>query len=281
MRYFNFSESRLLTWLLIFTSAATAYAGRVVHEDIFSPSMNLNSACIVILPESYDSTLQNYPVLYLLHGYGGNQDSWLKLKPELTAAADEHQFIIVCPDGGFRSWYLDSPIDPKMRYETYMIQELLPWIDEHYRTKSDRLHRAITGLSMGGHGGLYLATRHTDLFGAAGSMSGGVDIRQYTASWDLKEKILGDTICCKQNWEDHTVINVVDALKNGDLKLMIDCGVDDFFIDVNRDLHAKLLKLGIDHDYIERPGKHDSAYWFDSVDYQMLFFEKFFKSSTP
>lgn len=257
------------------------HAGRIITSEVFSESLRAKSACMVILPDDYDSSLISYPVLYLLHGYGGNEQSWIKLKPELTAAADEHHFIIVCPDGGYRSWYLDSPIDSTMRYETFIIRELIPWIDKNYRTKADRAHRAITGLSMGGHGGLYLSTRHTDLFGAAGSMSGGVDIRQYTASWDLKEKILGDTLCCKQNWEEHTVINVIEKLKDGELKLMIDCGVDDFFIEVNRNLHEKLLKMGVQHDYVERPGKHDSAYWFDSVDYQLLFFRKFFESSTP
>ncbi|MBX7052081.1 MAG: esterase family protein [Flavobacteriales bacterium] len=281
MRINPFNWKIELALALALLMSVPLLAGKVVRSEVFSESMKLKSACVVILPDSYDSTHQNYPVLYLLHGYGGNEESWLKLKPGLTNSADLNQLIIVCPDGGYRSWYLDSPIDSTMKYETFLIEELIPWIDKSYRTKPDRNHRAITGLSMGGHGALYLSVRHPELFGAAGSMSGGVDIRQYTASWDLKEKVLGDTICCKQNWEDHTVMNVVENLRNGQIKLMIDCGVDDFFIGVNRNLHEKLLKMGVDHDYIERPGKHDSAYWFDSVDFQMLFFRKFFESSTP
>jgi S-formylglutathione hydrolase FrmB len=61
---------------------------------------------------------------------------------------------------------------------------------------------------------------------------------------------------------------------------MIDCGVDDFFLDVNRALHARLLQLNINHDYIERPGAHDHPYWNNSIDYQILFFKKFFTSKS-
>ena len=93
--------------------------------------------------------------------------------------------IIVCPDGGFGSWYWDSPVDAGSQYETYVSNELVTWIDSKYKTIKTRKGRAITGLSMGGQGALYLAFRHQDIFGAAGSMSGGVDIRPFpeTGIW--------------------------------------------------------------------------------------------------
>ena len=68
----------------------------------------------------------------------------------------------------------------------------------------------------------------------------------------------------------------MDNLKNGELKIIFDCGLDDFFLEVNRNLHKKLMDRKIDHDYIERPGGHNVAYWHNSIDYQVLFFEKFF-----
>ncbi|HEU4574877.1 MAG TPA: esterase family protein, partial [Chitinophagaceae bacterium] len=84
--------------------------------------------------------------------------------------------------------------------------------------------------------------------------------------------------CCKQNWEDNTVINVADNLHPGDLKIIVDCGVDDFFLQVNRALHQKLLAMKIDHDYTERPGAHNAAYWKNSINYQLLFFDDYFKN---
>lgn len=253
-----------------------AFAGHVDTVDVYSPSMHKQTKCVVITPESYTDSPRKFPVLYLLHGYGGDYTSWLKLDPDLAATSDRLAMIIVCPDGGYRSWYIDSPVDSTMKYETYIVGEIVPFIDSVYHTMPDKKHRAITGLSMGGHGGLFLGFRHTDLFGAAGSTSGGLDIRQFTSSWELKEKILGDTICCKQNWEDYTVINVLDELPLNALEIIIDCGTEDFFIDVNRSMHQKMLSLGVAHDYIERPGKHDSSYWRNSIEYQLLFFSRFF-----
>ncbi|MEZ7499569.1 alpha/beta hydrolase-fold protein [Flavobacterium sp. Arc3] len=131
---------------------------------------------------------------------------------------------------------------------------------------------------MGGHGALYLALKHQDLYGAAGSMSGGVDIRPFSENWDIKKRI-GSITDFPENWEKNTVINMLDLAKSNKLKLIIDCGVDDFFIDVNRNLHDKMLSLKIDHDYIERPGKHNIEYWENSLKFQLLFFHNFFNET--
>ncbi|WP_242499227.1 alpha/beta hydrolase family protein [Flavobacterium sp. 140616W15] len=80
----------------------------------------------------------------------------------------------------------DSPIDTTFKYETYVIDELVPFIDKNYKTITSREGRAISGLSMGGHGALYLSFKHQEVFGAAGSMSGGVDFRPFPEKWDIK-----------------------------------------------------------------------------------------------
>lgn len=270
----------LLIVAVMATLSYNAKAGLVDTIVTYSKAMDKEIKAVIILPESYADTTKSFPVVYLLHGYSGAYNHWVYMAPQMKQLVDEYQMIIVCPDGGYRSWYIDSPIDSSIKYETYTIKELIPQIDERYRTKTERWNRAISGLSMGGHGGLFLGVRHRDIFGAAGSMSGGVDLRQYTASWDLKQRILGDTVCCKQNWETHSVINVINDLKNGELNMIIDCGVDDFFISVNRALNQKLLKLKIAHDYIERPGAHNAEYWRNSVDYQLLYFHKYFVTHT-
>src|SRR3546814_3321287 len=96
-------------------------------------------------------------------------------------------------------------------------------MDHHYKTVADRKGRAITGLSMGGHGALYLAFRHQDVFGAAGSMSGGVDIRPFPGNWGLSTR-LGTYAEQPENWEKNTIVNLVHLLAPGKLALIIDCG---------------------------------------------------------
>lgn len=230
---------------------------------------------VVILPKSYAEGNTRYPVVYLLHGCGGNYASWITIKPELPQLASQYNLIIVCPDGLINSWYWNSPLNKDMQFEDYISDEVIRYIDSHYRTIADRSARAISGLSMGGHGAMWNAIRHRNVFGAAGSISGGLDIRPFPTNWKMQNQ-LGEFAANKKRWDEHTVINLIPSLKDGDLAIIIDCGVDDFFLEVNRRAHQSLLDHNIKHDYIERPGAHNNAYWNNSIDYQLLFFHKFF-----
>lgn len=229
---------------------------------------------IVIMPQSYAEGDTRYPVVYLLHGYGDNYTCWINIKPELPRLASQYNFIIVCPDGQ-NSWYWNSPLNKDMQFEDYISDELVGYIDSHYRTVADRGARAITGLSMGGHGAMWNAIRHRDVFGAAGSTSGGLDIRPFPTKWEMKNQ-LGEFASNKKRWDEYTVINLIPSLKDGDLAIIIDCGLGDFFLEVNRRVHQSLVAHNIKHDYIERPGVHNHIYWNNSIDYQLLFFHKFF-----
>lgn len=250
------------------------YAAKVDTVETYSPSMKKSIKAVVILPDAYSSD-KEFPVVYLLHGYSGNYSNWINKVPQLRDYADQYKMIIVCPDGNYGSWYMDSPADPAWKYETYASHELINWIDKNYKTIKDRSGRGITGLSMGGHGAFYLAFRHQDVFGAAGSMSGGVDIRPFPKNWDLAKR-LGTYAEFPQRWEQHTVINLTHLLTPNSLALIFDCGTDDFFYDVNQKLHEKMLYYNIPHDYIVRPGRHDWKYWENAVGYQLLFMHKFF-----
>jgi len=141
---------------------------------------------------------------------------------------------------------------------------LVNYIDEHYSTIKDRKGRAITGLSMGGYGALYLAFRHQDVYGAVGSMSGGVDIRPFPLNWDLSKR-LGSYAEHPENWEKNTDINLLYLLTPGSLAITFDCGTEDFFYGVNRALHEKLLERNIRHDFTTRPGGHTWEYWANSI----------------
>lgn len=252
-----------------------SYGGKVDTIQVYSNSMQKNIPVVVILPDSYSET-KTYPVVFLLHGYSGNYAQWITQAPQIKQEADVYDFIIVCPDGGYSSWYLDSPADSTSRYETFISKELVNYIDKNYSTHKNRDYRAISGLSMGGHGALYLSVRNKDVYGAAGSIAGGVDIRPFPTRWDML-RVFGDTTCCFDNWNAHTVINVIKDLKPGELSLIIDCGYDDFFFQVNRNLHNQLVEDKIPHDYIERPGAHNKEYWKNSISYQLLYFYKFFQ----
>ncbi|HEY6901113.1 MAG TPA: alpha/beta hydrolase family protein [Puia sp.] len=269
---------KLLPLFLLLT--LQSFAARVDTILVHSTSMNKEVKCLIIQPTvaAGSNTTPRYPALYLLHGWAGNHAQWIKTAPQLQQEADQFGSLIICPDGGYDSWYFDSPLDSTVRYETFMTKELLPYIDSHYPTIPDRAHRAITGLSMGGHGALFLSIRHKELFGAAGATSGGVDLRPFPESWNIK-KDLGTITEHPENWEKYSDITVADQLRNGELKIIFDCGTSDVFSAVNRQFHQKLLDKKIDHDYIERPGGHNGAYWKNSIDYQVLFFSKFFNAS--
>ena len=243
-----------LLLILVFFSAKAA---KIDTIQVFSASMNKNIKTCVIVPDGYKKSKKKFPVVYLLHGYSGNYATWVKSFKDVGKQVDQYGFIAIGVDGNYSRWYFDSPIDPAFKYETYVINELVPFIDKKYKTVATREARAITGLSMGGHGALYLSFKHQDVFGAAGSMSGGVDFRPFPEKWDIKKR-LGAITEFPENWDKNTVTNMLDLVKNSHLKLIIDCGVDDFFIDVNRELNKKMLALKINHDYIERPGQHNT-----------------------
>lgn len=259
--------------LLIFACFGLfAQAARIDTVAVRSACMERDIPALVVVPEA--AAEFRLPVLYLLHGYGGSQTAWQEIT-DLRPLAERHAMIIVCPDGE-NSWYWDSPVNPASRFETFVAEELPQWIDARYPTLADREGRAVAGLSMGGHGALWLAIRHRGTFGAAGSMSGGVDIRPFPDNWEMKRQ-LGERDAHPEVWDAHTVINQVDSLHDGDLALIFDCGYDDFFFEVNTALHEKLRALGIGHDFTVRPGAHNAAYWANSLPYQMLFFERFFQ----
>lgn len=260
---------------LLYVSAYAQQAG-VYPTPVHSESMNKDVDNLIILPADYQENAgKEYPVLFLLHGYGGNYKTWLGIKPELPKIATEKEMIIVCPDGK-NSWYWDSPVNPSIKYETYVSKELISYIDKNFRTRKSPKGRAIAGLSMGGHGALWLAFRHPDVFGACGSMSGGVDIRPFPNNWEMS-KSLGDYKDNPQRWNEYTVINLLPRIKPGTLSIIFDCGTEDFFYKVNEELHKQMLYYNIPHDYLSRPGAHNSNYWNNAINYQLVFFDNFFK----
>ncbi|MBN1422886.1 MAG: 1,4-beta-xylanase [Planctomycetes bacterium] len=133
----------------------------------------------VRLPDGYSAGDARYPVIYFLHGAGGNENSDAAGFSGLVARLEERKkappAICVFPNGGM-SGYRDRP-DAKIMGETMIVGELIPRIDRLYRTRADREGRVIAGFSMGGGGAIRLALKHPDLFSAAGSWAAALGSR--------------------------------------------------------------------------------------------------------
>ena len=273
-------------FVLSFISVST-FGAKVDTLTISSANMNRTLRAAVVLPETYrKARKQAFPVLYLLHGGSGSFRDWLIKTPDKTLLhrlADQYNLIIVTPDGDPTSYYFDSPLLKGSQFETFIAQELIDKIDNTYRTVRDRKGRIIAGLSMGGHGAMFISSRHPDLYAAAGSMSGVMNIN--TATWKVPAdfaksraenfaNLLGPPAPGDALYPGYTMVTLADKLKANGLPLIFDIGVDDFLIEGNRDLHRQLVENKTPHDYTERPGAHTWEYWQNALPYQMLFFNK-------
>ena len=234
-------------------------ANEIYQKDLTvrSEIMNTSVKYSIYLPESYDGT-KKYPVLYMLHGYGGNNNDWLQDNTgsiwagggTMPAYAREYarktgkELIIVAPDGG-NNFYLDG-FNGGPKYMSFFFQEFIPYIESTYAIKAEKNSRAIGGLSMGGYGSLYYGTLHPEMFcyvyacsAAISAGMAGADpaqlISQAVSAGKLKE-MPGFTL--EIGTEDTTVLP----------------STNDQFVNT-------LAGYGIPFEYITRPGGHDWPFW--------------------
>ncbi len=281
-------KKRFFLVSIVLLLANFTFAAKVDTLQIASKAMNKTYNAAVVTPNSYAKGKTNYPVLYLLHGAYGHFRDWLKSTPNenlVTDLADQYNIIIVMPEGETFSFYIDSPVNKESQFETFITQEVIQKVDATYRTIASKNGRVITGLSMGGHGALYLSSKHPELFCAAGSMSGAVDMNMMLNPDNLERTktlltpILGAEVLSPDAYKRYAVIDKVDLLKANKMPLIIDCGVDDFLIETNRELHRRLVYNKVPHDYTERPGAHTWEYWDNALPYHILFFSKILKAN--
>ena len=154
---------KLLRHLLLASIAAllpaTAAAFSVDTISVSEPRLLDNPMpALVAVPDAAADTSLRFPTVYLLHGYGGDHTNWLAKQPRIGELADRYGIVVVTPGAG-NTWYFDAPGKPGQQVETFFIEALVPYIDANYPTIDSRAKRAISGLSMGGHGALRMATR--------------------------------------------------------------------------------------------------------------------------
>jgi S-formylglutathione hydrolase FrmB len=270
----------LRLWLVLFV-ALSVQAQKVTTSRV--QTIALKSALVgtvlpydVVLPPGYDNAGQreNYPVLYLLHGLGGQHDNWIT-KTRLLSYATQYRMIVVTPEGN-DGWYTDSATIASDKYETYVLQELIPDVERRFRTIKSRQGRAIAGLSMGGYGALKFGLKHPETFIFAGSMSGAFDpaARNETNpgfAWGfLRPSILkvfgpeGSPVRTSNNL--HQLFRDLPTDRISSLPyLYFDCGTEDGFLPTNRELATILLERKIPHEYRQLSGTHGWDYWDQQV----------------
>lgn len=243
----------------------------------------------VYLPESYDAGAQkhpqsHYPVLYFLHGLGGNEQQlfdnggWTLLD-DLWKRHKIGEFLIAAPDGA-RTFYINSA-DEKVRYSNFFLQEFIPYIETKYRAAKGRSSRAISGVSMGGYGALHFSFSHPELFSAVSAQSPALitespkEIDESIRAGAPLAKVLADVFGSPINvrhWRENDPL--VLSRKNAELlrKLAIyfNCGQEDNygFEKGTAVLDKELQEEGVKHEYRSYPGDHSLEYFlahFDEV----------------
>lgn len=204
--------------LLLIGMISMAYTEK--NEKVYSKSLNKDMDVTLTLPSSYEKG-KDYPVIYTLNGWSGNNRNFPD-KMNIGELSDKYDIIYVSPDGGYDTWYISN--------ENFISNELIKYIDGKYKTDKKREKRAITGLSMGGFGAFYLGIKHKDIFGNIGSMSGGVNPQEYKYNWGIMKTI-------NSNWEDYNIKDIAHSLLGSKTNIIFDCGISDFFIEPNRELH--------------------------------------------
>jgi len=153
--------------------------GREIDLQVTTTAVSGQHEVRILLPEGYDDhPTAHYPVLYLFHGALAGPSSWTDAPGQAGAITDPYPVITVIPDGGLKGWFLNwkscATICPQ-NWETFHLDQLVPWVDANLRTITDRTGRAVAGLSMGGFGSIHYAQDRPDLFSYAASYSGALD----------------------------------------------------------------------------------------------------------
>jgi S-formylglutathione hydrolase FrmB len=270
-----------LSILLIFSvfQQLNAQQGTVVSNQVIkSAILKQGMKCNIYLPLGYQSSQKRYPVLYLLHGHGGNETDWVKvgkadsIANKLMISKAIPEMIIVMPDG--RNDYYLNTFDGKFKYEDYFIKELVPFVDSTYRTKPERASRALAGLSMGGYGAALYSLKHADMFSIGAGLSSA--IRTDAAMVALEDSLYDSRFEGKlglklrgQNkvndyYQKNSILKLMETMPETTLKATrwyFDCGDDDFLIEGSCTLHILMNKRKIPHEFRVRDGAHDWTYW--------------------
>jgi enterochelin esterase family protein len=268
-----------LLFLVLLAAVSARSQERADCRAFHSALLHSSVRYCVYLPASYsaaDAKTRKYPVLYLLHGLGGNEQS-IALDGEWNSLQDLRrqnmvgEFMVVAPDGG-DTFYINSR-DGKNPYSDFFLREFVPFVEHSYRVRTERAARGITGFSMGGYGAIRMAFAHPELFGSVSAHSGaltrslpkvlGAGGSSGNLAAQLLASVFGDPIDQKF-WDLNSPFlltrkNAAELLK---MKIYFDCGTEDSygFYRGATELHEELDSLKIPHEFHLYPGRHSVSY---------------------
>jgi putative tributyrin esterase len=251
-----------------FLLESNLWAQPVVRVDSFyMPSLGRTKKLSIVVPERYDAA-NRYPVLYLLHGFGGDNGDWL-MRTKLAEYVRDVPLIVVMPDGE-NSWYVNSTMESNDRFEDYLVRDIPHYVQKLYSIDSTR--QAIAGLSMGGYGALMLALKHPSRFRFAGSLSGAITFpRGMNDTSRPAERALFPSLWRAFGEKPNASRNAHDIFllyrqvpKDSLPYIYMVVGIQDgyrSFLPAHRAFTDLLRTYGAAYEYHETPGAHNWQYW--------------------
>ena len=254
-----------------------ASAGKVVTDSLRSSALGKYVKCNVYLPDGFNAQGKTFPVIYLLHGLTDTYTAWMEkgnMKPvvdELITSGESLPVVIVMPDAGG-----PNPVDtwngyfnvPGRNYEDFFFQELIPWAESKYKAGGSKGRRAIMGLSMGGGGSTVYCQRHPDMFSSCFAMSAWLD-EDMIGQKPSKE---GDRLyAVRKSVHEHSALDFMENADQATLEKLrslawfIDCGDDDFLLDLNVKFYQLMRDKKVPAQLRVRNGIHNWEYWHYSI----------------
>lgn len=261
MKRFLFFSFNLL--ICVYVSAQS----KILRDSIYSETLNTYKHFSVYLPKDFDKNDKTFPVLYMLHGAGGNHTNWAqsgKLKETTDNAVNAGtalQMVIVMPDA--------SGQDEKNKnmgyfnvkgwnYEDFFFAEFMPFVEKKYKIKSAKKYRSIGGLSMGGCGSIVYAQHKSEVFGSVCALSprvqGAPDNDKYTNEY-IQSLLHNEAVGFVEKASEQQIA----MLKT--IRWYVDCGDDDYLAEGNVNFYLAMKKNNIAIEYRMRNGSHTWLYW--------------------
>lgn len=250
------------------------------YETFHSAVIGSNVSYLVWMPPGYEQEQKRYPVIYWLHGMGGNQRAGATMfVPRVEAAIQEGVLppvIVVMVNGMVKGFYCDS-VDGQRPVESVIIKDLIPHVDQTYRTLAKREGRIIEGYSMGGYGAAHLGFKYPELFGTVVINAGALidpTLSTIPQNGPMFGVFGGDN---ERRVAEHPLTL---ARKNADklrdkTHIRIGCGSLDNLLPRNKELHDLLTELGIPHDYEIVPDvAHESALYYRKLGTKVFEFHR-------
>ena len=239
-----------------------------IQTDIYSETLGTRCKLNAIIPlpvggkpNSPSTKAAPYQTLFLLHGLHSNFDVWSRYS-SIERYANEKGLAIIMPEAN-RSFYTNMVHG--YRYFDFFTNELPEIVSQLFPLSQDRSDRFIAGLSMGGYGAFKLALNRPDLYSAAASLSGALDL---TAVADSETLLPEWPIIFGENQDisgtDHDLLELSQRYiseNNPDLALYQCCGTEDYLYPSNQSFLKHSRSIGLNVDYEEGPGAHEWPYW--------------------